>query len=251
VRIYGESYLNLKIFKYSYNQNYNKRNFMKKILIIEDDIWILNSLGSYISGSWFGLSTCEDGLEALNIFNSFKPDLVILDINLPDKNWIEICKEIRQISNTPIIILSARGDEEDKILALELWADDYVSKPFSPRELLARVNSVLKRFSNNKEADKSDNFLHYNNIELDLKNYLLKINGVEIKTTKTEFLLLKYIIEKKDEVILREKLMKDIMWYDHYIYDRTIDTHIKNLRKKVGNEIEIKTLRWIWYKIGK
>ncbi|EKD65800.1 MAG: two component transcriptional regulator [uncultured bacterium (gcode 4)] len=224
---------------------------MKKILIIEDDIWILNSLGSYISGSGFGLSTCENWLEALNIFNSFKPNLVILDINLPGKNWIEICKEIRQISNIPIIILSARGDEEDKILALELWADDYVSKPFSPRELLARVNSVLKRFSNNKETDKSDNFLHYNNIELDLKNYLLKINATEIKTTKTEFLLLKYIIEKKDEVILRENLMKDIMGYDNYIYDRTIDTHIKNLRKKVGNEIEIKTLRWIWYKIGK
>ncbi|HBY74419.1 TPA: hypothetical protein DEG21_00580 [Patescibacteria group bacterium] len=108
---------------------------------------------------------------------------------------------------------------------------------------MARVNSVLKRFSNNKETDKSDNFLHYNNIELDLKNYLLKINATEIKTTKTEFLLLKYIIEKKDEVILRENLMKDIMGYDNYIYDRTIDTHIKNLRKKVGNEIEIKTLR--------
>lgn len=224
---------------------------MKKILIIEDDIWILNSLGSYISGSGFGLSTCEDWLEALNIFNTFKPDLVVLDINLPGKNWIEICKEIRQISNIPIIILSARGDEEDKILALDLWADDYVSKPFSPRELLARINSVLKRFSNNKEVDKLDNFLHYNNIELDLKNFTLKINWEEIKTTKTEFLLLKYIIEKKDEVILRENLMKDIMGYDNYIYDRTIDTHIKNLRKKVWNEIEIKTVRWIWYKIGK
>lgn len=224
---------------------------MKKILIIEDDIWILNSLGSYISGSGFGLSTCEDWLEALNIFNTFKPDLVVLDINLPGKNWIEICKEIRQISNIPIIILSARGDEEDKILALDLWADDYVSKPFSPRELLARINSVLKRFSNNKEVDKLDNFLHYNNIELDLKNFTLKINSEEIKTTKTEFLLLKYIIEKKDEVILRENLMKDIMGYDHYIYDRTIDTHIKNLRKKVWNEIEIKTVRWIWYKIGR
>jgi len=224
---------------------------MKKILIIEDDIWILNSLGSYISGSGFGLSTCEDWLEALNIFNTFKPDLVVLDINLPGKNWIEICKEIRQISNIPIIILSARGDEEDKILALDLWADDYVSKPFSPRELLARINSVLKRFSNNKEVDKLDNFLHYNNIELDLKNFMLKINWVEIKTTKTEFMLLKYIIEKKDEEILRENLMKDIMGYDHYIYDRTIDTHIKNLRKKVWNEIEIKTVRWIWYKIGR
>jgi len=221
---------------------------MQKILIIEDDLWILNSLKLYLSQSNFEIFTCENWWLAMSVFEKSKPDLIILDINLPWKNGIEICKEIREKSVTPIIILSARWDEEDKILALDLWADDYVSKPFSPRELLARINSVLKRFSViNKNKD--DEFLEFKNIRLDLRNFSVFLKNEQIKTTKTEFLLLKYIIENKDNLIMREKLMKDIMGYDHYIYDRTLDTHIKNLRRKIWDEFEIETIRWIWYKV--
>lgn len=222
---------------------------MSKILIIEDDYWILNSLELYFSQSWFNIKTCENWNEALDIFEKFNPDLIILDINLPWKDGIEITKEIRNKNyTTPIIILSARWDEEDKVMALDLGVDDYVSKPFSPRELLARVNSVLKRIGilhNSKNHQK----IIYNNIELDVENYEAKVGWNIIKTTKTEFLLLRYFIENKDNTILREKLMKEIMGYDNYLYDRTIDTHIKNLRKKIWDSIEIHTIRWIGYKV--
>jgi len=221
---------------------------MKKLLIIEDDLWILNPLSLYLSKSEFQIITCENWLDALDLFNKNKPDLIILDINLPWKNWIEICREIREIDNTPIIILSARIDEEDKIMTLDLWADDYVSKPFSPRELLARINSVLKRAS--MLSNTNSKSVTFKTINLDIKNYELFVNEVNIKVTKTEFLLLKYMIENKDEVILREKVMKEIMWYDNYLFDRTIDTHVKNLRKKLWDSINIETIRWIGYKIS-
>lgn len=221
---------------------------MQKVLIIEDDQWILNSLKLYFVQSNFKVELCDNWLDAISKFQKFKPDIIILDINLPWKNGMDICKEIREKYNTPIIILSARLDEEDKVLALDLWADDYVSKPFSPRELLARINSVLKRFSNIKNS--SESIILFKDISLDVKNFSAQISWKIIKTTKTEFMLLKYIIENRDEVILREKLMKDIMWYDNYLYDRTIDTHIKNLRKKVGDSLNIETIRWIGYKIS-
>ena len=118
---------------------------MPKILIIEDDEWIINSLNAYFSQSDFDVYTCINWVDAMEMFRSSNPDIIILDINLPWKDWITIAKEIREKDATPIIILSARWREEDKVMALDLWADDYVSKPFSPRELLARVNSVLKR----------------------------------------------------------------------------------------------------------
>ncbi len=222
---------------------------MPKILIIEDDEWIINSLNAYFSQSDFDVYTCINWVDAMEMFRSSNPDIIILDINLPWKDWITIAKEIREKDATPIIILSARWREEDKVMALDLWADDYVSKPFSPRELLARVNSVLKRVGILSQSNDIKS-IKFNNIELDLKHFELKVWWESIKATKTEFLLLKYMFEHKDEVILREKLMKEIMWYDNYIYDRTIDTHVKNLRKKLGDSIVIDTIRWIWYKIS-
>lgn len=221
---------------------------MAKILIIEDDSWIYNPLNLYFTQSWFDVKICDNWTESIDVFTSYNPDIIILDINLPGKNGFIIAQEIRQLSNTPIIMLSARWKEEDKVAALDLWADDYVSKPFSPRELLARVNSVLKRYW--VENNKNQEYLSFSDINMDLHNFTLYINDNEIKVTKTEFQLLKYLIENKDWVILREKIMKDIMWYDNYLYDRTIDTHIKNLRKKLWNSINIETIRWLWYKVS-
>ena len=222
---------------------------MQKVLIIEDDEWILNSLELYFTQSWFDVLLCDNWLDALPKFETFNPDIIILDINLPWKDWITIAREIRETSDTPIVILSARWREEDKVLALDLGADDYLSKPFSPRELLARVKSVLKRVWILLESQ-SNKVMAFWHISLDLKTYEVKVWEKVVKTTKTEFLLLKYMLEHKDEVILREKLMKEIMWYDHYLYDRTIDTHIKNLRKKLWEGMNIETIRWIWYKIS-
>lgn len=221
---------------------------MYKILIIEDDMWILSSLDLYFKESSFDVKLCDNWTEAIATFYSYMPDIVILDINLPWRDWISIAEEIREKENTPIIMLSARWREEDKVKALDLWADDYVSKPFSPRELLARVKSVLKR---SQPSSSSQTWrLVFNTIELDTKTFEIFVSWAVLKATKTEYLLLKYMIEHKDEVISRESIMKEIMWYDNYLYDRTIDTHVKNLRKKLWDAMNIETLRWVWYRIS-
>jgi len=213
---------------------------------VEDDRWISDSLSLYLEQSGYEMCACLDGDAAMDMFVECKPQLIILDLNLPGKNGFEICKEIREISNTPIIILSARSAEDDKILGLELGADDYVSKPFSPRELLARIQSVLKRVSN--VVEHTTDKLVFKNLSLDLENFQLSQNGSDIKVTKTEFSLLKYLIDHQGVVVQREAIMKDIFGYDNYMYDRTIDTHMKNLRKKIGEEM-IETVRGVGYRL--
>lgn len=170
-------------------------------------------------------------------------DLIILDLNLPKKDGFSVCEEIRKTSIIPIIILSARDNEDDKVRALELGADDYIAKPFSPRELVARIGAVLKRLRNHTASNSTDPVLSFETLTLDMKEYTLKISGIAIKVTKTEFAILAYLIEHRDHIVERETLMKEIIGYDHYLYDRTIDTHMKNLRKKIGDAANIETVR--------
>lgn len=215
---------------------------MPKILLIEDDVGIITPLSLYIEQSGYAIAICQNGNDAIQIFNSEKPSLVILDINLPGKNGIEICKEIRSNSETPIIILSARESEDDKVMLLGLGADDYVLKPFSPRELMARIATILNRIENRKKI-KTNKILTLGNITIDTKNFVVEVAGNPIKLTKTEFAILEYFAKNTNNVIKRESLMKDIIGYDNYVYDRTIDTHVKNLRKKIGESFEIETIR--------
>lgn len=221
---------------------------MSKILLIEDDTGIITPLSLYIEQSGYSIVVCQNGSEAIEVFTNEKPTLVVLDINLPGKNGIEICEEIRTLSETPIIILSARESEDDKVLLLGLGADDYVSKPFSPRELMARIATILKRIESRKKI-KANKILSIWNISIDVKNFTVQVAGNEVKLTKTEFAILEYFAKNTNSVIKRESLMKDIIWYDNYVYDRTIDTHVKNLRKKIGESAEIETIRGIGYRI--
>jgi len=223
---------------------------MQKILIIEDDLWIIQPLSLYLQQHNFIILTCQNWLDAIDMVGKYTPDIIILDINLPGKNWFELCKEIRDKYNTPICMLSARNQEEDKVKTLESWADDYIEKPFSPRELLARIRSILKRYLNNSDnKDISNKFLEYKHIKLNLKDFTLIVNNEEKTLTKTEFELFKYILENQDSIITRESLMKEVMWYDNYIYDRTLDTHIKNIRKKMWEPLILETVRWVGYKL--
>lgn len=203
----------------------------------------------YLEQSSFSVIVCHDGKNALDIFRQEKPSVVILDINLPGKNGIEICREIRTMSSTPIIVLSARESEDDKVTLLELGADDYVSKPFSSRELIARIQAVMKRSEMKKETKGSWKNITLGNISLDTKAHIATLAGEELKLTKTEFSLLEYFMKNSKWVIKRDSLMKDIIGYDQYVYDRTIDTHIKNLRKKIGASLEIETIRGVWYRV--
>lgn len=218
------------------------------LLLIEDDQGIITPLRLYLEQSGHTLAVCMDGSQAVEIFQKEKPGLIILDINLPQKNGIEICREVRQTSKTPIIVLSARESEDDKVTLLELGADDYVAKPFSPRELIARISAVAKRAEEKKES-KSGKSISLGSIEIDTKNHVILLRGKEMRLTKTEFSLLEYLIKNSKGVIKRESLMKDIIGYENYLYDRTIDTHIKNLRKKLDGAIEIETVRWIGYRV--
>ena len=181
------------------------------ILLIEDDIGIVTPLSLYLEQAGHTVASCMDGLKALDAYKEENPHIIILDINLPGKNGVEICREIRQISRIPIIILSARESEDDKVELLELGADDYVSKPFSSRELVARITAVAKRAEEKKETLKKDKVVTFGNITLDTKNYQTYLAGEEVKMTKTEFAILEYLIKNANRVIKRESLMKNIM----------------------------------------
>ncbi|NDK19265.1 response regulator transcription factor [Candidatus Gracilibacteria bacterium] len=224
---------------------------MTHILLIEDDPGIVKSLSLYLVKSDIEISIAHDGEEALTIFKDSGTafDLIILDLNLPKQDGFSVCKEIRETNTVPIIILSARDGEDDKVRALELGADDYISKPFSPRELVARIGAILKRLGKQTETNKEGLILSFGTLLLDKGEYVLKISGDIIKATKTEFLILAYLVEHKDHIVERETFMKEIIGYDHYLYDRTIDTHMKNLRKKIGDAANIETIRGIGYRI--
>lgn len=224
---------------------------MKKILIIEDDIWILQSLKLYLESSDFEVQIHKEWNLAVNKVRQINPDLVILDINLPNKSWIEICSEIRTFSDLPIIILTARTGEFDKIKLLEIWADDYIAKPFSPRELLARIKNLVKRWLKKELEIEDENIILFKNIKIDLSKNKIFIGKNEIQITKNEFDIAKKIFEEDWKLVTREVLMTEVIGYDKYIYDRTLDTHIKNLRKKLGWKDVILTVRWEWYRLNK
>jgi len=224
---------------------------MSKILLIEDDIGISTPLSLYIKEAGNDVVLCQNGNDALSLFEEEKPNIIILDINLPWKNGIEVCREIRSVSEVPIIVLSARESEDDKVTLFDIWADDYVSKPFSPRELIARINAVIKRASKALEKQKwSTKMIEFGTLKIDIKNFTVLKGWSEVRLTKTEFLILEYFVKNSKNLIKREALMKDIIGYENYIYDRTIDTHVKNLRKKLEWWMEIETVRGIGYRVS-
>ena len=224
---------------------------MKKILIIEDDIWISSSLKLYLENSDFEVILYNSWEDAVNFIKLHSPDLIILDLNLPYKDWIEITKELRETDNTPIVMLTARWWELDKIVWLETWADDYIAKPFSPRELLARINTIIRRTSSSEQAEKHEkNCIKIFDFEVDFDKKIVKKWDEILSLTSNEFEIFKKLIEENWWVVSRETIMKDIIWYDNYLYDRTIDTHIKNLRKKLGSSDYIITMRRQWYRLN-
>jgi len=224
---------------------------MEKILIIEDDIWISNSLKLYLENSNYKIELCNDWNKAFKKIEKENPDLIILDINLPWKNWMDICRDLRKISSIPVIMLTARDSEYDRVSGLEIGADDYISKPFSPRELLARIHVILKRRTTQAEEN-NEKLLIFKKIKINTEKRIVKIDNKEINLTKNEYDLLEKIVLEDWKILTREILMTEILWYDKYIYDRTLDTHIKNLRKKIDIwDDVILTIRWEWYRLNK
>ncbi len=222
---------------------------MDKILIIEDDLWISNSLKLYLENSEYKIKLHHSWKDAIKIIKKENPNLIILDINLPIMDWMEICKLTREFSDVPIVMLTAKNSENSKIIWLELWADDYIAKPFSPRELLARIKRILERTQ--KDIKDTSNIIKFKNIKIDNNKKIITNNWKAINLTKNEYDLLEKIVKENWNVVTRETLMTEVIWYDKYVYDRTLDTHIKNIRKKLWDSKLILTVRWEWYRLNK
>lgn len=205
-----------------------------KILIVEDEESILIPLEDNLRLEGYEVSSAKDGLQGLSMARERSYDLIVLDIMLPMMNGFEVCRQIRQSRiTTPILVLTAKSQEIDKVLGLELGADDYVTKPFSPRELLARVKAILRR---TQQIQQGINFYRFGDVEVDFKKYEAKKNEKPIYLTALEFALLHFLIANSGQVMHRNKVLDEVWGEDVYIEPRTVDKHISLLRKKVEDD---------------
>jgi DNA-binding response OmpR family regulator len=203
-------------------------------LVVEDDKSVSQLIRLYLAQAGYRVLSAEDGLVGLQMALEQSPDIVLLDLNLPGMDGIEVCKNVRKESEVPIIMVTARVEEDDRLTGLDLGADDYVSKPFSPRELVARVNAVLRRASKAVEKrEESGGQIDAGDVVVDLDRRSATVLGDEIELTPTEFRLLAYFIEGRGRTVSREQIIDNVFGYDFSGYDRTVDTHVSNLRKKL------------------
>ncbi len=218
---------------------------MKKILIVDDEEKIRDVIKEYSIYDGYDCYEASNGEEALNMFYNNTFDLIVLDVMMPKLDGFSTAKEIRKTSNVPIIILSARGEEYDKLFGFEVGIDDYVTKPFSPKELMARIKANLKRTDNDKLEDK----IIINGITIDTLGYNVFIDDKKISLTAKEYELLLYLIKNKNIVLSREQILNNVWNMDFLGDERTIDTHIKTLRSNLGKYKEhIITVRGVGYK---
>jgi len=202
----------------------------KKILVVDDEREIVKVVRAYLEEAGFSVVTASDGQEALTVFRHEKPALVILDWMLPKLSGLDVCRTLRKDSDVPIIMLTARVEETDKLIGLELGADDYVAKPFSPRELVARVRAVLRRAEG---TEVQAEVLEAGGIRLDTASRAVSVRGEKLELTPTEFDLLALFMQNPGRVFTRMQLLDKIQGYAYEGYERTMDVHIKNLRQKV------------------
>jgi two-component system response regulator CpxR len=203
-----------------------------KILIIDDDLELGEMLAEFLSPDHLEVSAClsgEDGLEALR---NEPFDLLILDIMLPGMNGLDVLKAVRERSDIPVIMLTARGDDVDRILGLEFGADDYLAKPFNPRELLARIKAIMRRTRSDERRGGS---VAVGKLEFDVRSRRVEAGGQPIRLTGTEFELLRCLVESPGEVVSKEQLAREVLGRRHMPYDRSIDTHISNVRRKLSD----------------
>ncbi len=211
-----------------------------KVLLVDDDASIIEVLKLYFEKEGYQVFTCMQGDKAVPTFESCNPDIVILDLMLPGMDGNDICREIRKTSDTPIIMLTARTDTLDKIIGLELGADDYVPKPFEPKEVLARVKAVLrrteKRDSNTSSSQpQSQDVITYPGFSVDKVRYVVTVDGKEIYMPPKELELLFFLASNPNRVFTREQLLENVWGYDFYGESRTVDVHIKRIREKIEN----------------
>lgn len=219
---------------------------MTKLLVVDDEQKIREVIKEYAEFNEFQVSEAEDGMEAISKVKNEDYDIIVMDVMMPKLDGFSACKEIKKIKDIPVIMLSARGEEYDKLFGFELGVDDYMVKPFSPKELMARINAVLAR---KKPQNDEPEILTFQGLEINIPAREVTVDDEKIELTPKEYDLLFYLVKNKNIALSREKLLSEIWGYDFYGDDRTIDTHIKNLRNNLGEYRDmISTLRGVGYK---
>lgn len=216
----------------------------EKILVVDDDLNICELLRLYLTKEGYNVVIANDGQSAVATFQEESPNLVLLDIMLPKLDGWQVCREIRKFSETPIIMLTAKGEVFDRVLGLELGADDYVVKPFDTKEIVARIKAVLRRsaFSASEEVKE----VHYDKLSINLTNYELKVGGVQIDTPPKEMELIFHLAKNPNRVFTRDQLLDEVWGYDYYGDSRTVDVHVKRLREKLEGASDKWELRTVW-----
>ena len=221
---------------------------MAHILIVDDEMNIRKVVKEYAEFEGYEVTKAENGMEAVNLCHENDYDLIIMDVMMPRLDGYSACKEIHKSKNIPVIMLSARGEEYDKLFGFEIGVDDYVVKPFSPKELMARVKVVLKRNVRQEDNSQLDKYV-FEGLEVDISGREVYVNGKKASMTPKEYDLLFYLVKNKNIALTRDKLLEEVWGYDFFGDDRTVDTHIKMLRNSLGEYRKfIVTLRGMGYK---
>lgn len=215
-----------------------------KILIVDDDQNICELLRLYAEKEGYTVSLAHDGRKAVECFEQEAPDIILLDIMLPELDGWQVCREIRKKSQCPIIMLTAKGETFDKVLGLELGADDYVVKPFETKEVLARIKAVLRR--SGKQDPNEKKVVVFDKLSINLNNYELKVNGVQVDTPPKEMELIYHLASNPNRVFSRDQLLDEVWGFNYYGDSRTVDVHVKRLREKLEGVSEQWSLKTVW-----
>ena len=218
----------------------------RNILVVEDDRNICDLIHMYLVKEGFDVRIAGDGGKAIEEFQKQVPDLILLDIMLPVMDGWSVCAKIREISKVPIIMLTAKGEVFDKVLGLELGADDYVVKPFETKEVIARINAVLRRSGKKSEEDLENKVVTYENLSINLTNYELKVKGVPVDTPPKEMELIYHLASNPNRVFTRDQLLDEVWGFEYYGDSRTVDVHVKRLREKLEGVSDKWALKTVW-----
>ena len=218
-----------------------------KILVVDDDLNICELLKLYLENEGYTAFVANDGQAAVDTFAAKNPDLVLLDIMLPKMDGWQVCREIRKTSSVPIIMLTAKGETFDKVLGLELGADDYVTKPFDAKEVMARIKAVLRRSKGESgTAAQEKKTVSYDKLEINIENYEMKVNGVVVDTPPKELELIYHFASNPNRVYTRDQLLDEVWGFDYYGDSRTVDVHVKRLREKLEGVSDKWSLKTVW-----
>ena len=217
-----------------------------KILVIDNDASVCEMLKNYFEKEGYEVKSVNDGVLGVDSFKLYNPDIVLLDIILPKKDGWQVCREIREVSNQPIIMISTKNDTFDKVLGLELGADDYVVKPFDIKELSARIKAVLRRTRSHAPVKSDNEVISFENIEISLQKYELKLNGKSVSIPPKELELLHFLAYNRNRVFTRDQLLDKVWGFDYLGDSRTVDVHIKRLREKLQGVSDKWVLKTVW-----